>query len=296
MKRNEPCWCGSGKKWKHCCFPNLPVQAQSDRLRSYYLKNFGIYLKSEHQVQGIRTASYLAADILDELCKAAVEGVTTNELDRLSQKLHKEAGAIAAPFHYGRPPFPKTICTSLNEVICHGIPDDRPLQNGDILNIDVTSIYKGFYGDNSRMVCIGDISEEKRLVVDTSYRCLHEAISQLKPEMPVSKIGDIIEHVAAENGCSVVDQFVGHGVGLEFHEAPNVPHHHNDINIPLVSGMTFTIEPMINAGVKEAVIDKGDKWTARTADGKPSAQWEHTILITEEGYEILTLPADKRKS
>ena len=156
------------------------------------------------------------------------------------------------------------------------------------MNIDVTCILNGYYGDCSRMVTIGKVSAERQLVVDVSYECLMRSVAILKPGLPISKIGQTIEEYATSRGCSVVYQFVGHGVGVNFHEGPQVPHNKNSINIPLVSGMTFTIEPMINAGVREAVIDSYDGWTARTKDGRPSAQWEHTVLITETGYDILT--------
>ena len=204
-------------------------------------------------------------------------------------ELHKEFGAIPAPLGYGSPPYTKSICTSINEVICHGIPDNRKLEEGDILNIDVSCIIDGFYGDTSRMVLIGSVSEEKKHVCNVSKECLKKAISICKPGILISQIGDTIEEYAASQKCSVVNQFVGHGVGKEFHEPPDVPHNYNDIHIPLVPGMTFTIEPMINSGVREGVIDSTNHWTARTKDGKPSAQWEHTILITEKGHEILTL-------
>lgn len=253
-----------------------------------YLEKHEILIKTEAQIAGIRRAGHLAARILDALCAHAKEGVTTQELDDLANELHREAGAIPAPLHYGYPPFPKSICTSLNEVICHGIPDTRPLKKGDIVNIDVTSILDGFYGDCSRIVVIGPISEAQQRVVDVSYECLMRSIAILKPGVLVCDIGAEIERYAHSKGCSVVNQFVGHGVGVEFHENPQVPHCRNTVRIPLQAGMTFTIEPMINAGVREAVIDRKDKWTARTADGKPSAQWEHTLLITPDGYEILT--------
>jgi methionyl aminopeptidase len=282
ISRNDPCWCGSGQKWKKCHYPALP---QAD----LYKKQWGILLKSDAQIVGIRAACALSARILDALCQAAQEGTTTNALDRLACALHREAGAIPAPLGYGSPPFPKSICTSLNEVICHGIPNDTPLCAGDILNIDVTCILNGYYGDCSRMVCIGEVSPEKQRVVDTSYACLMNAIAILKPGLPICEIGAVIERTAAAHGCSVVDQFIGHGTGLQFHEPPQVPHHYNTLRIPLAAGMTFTIEPMINAGVRTAVIDPVDHWTARTADGKPSAQWEHTLLITPTGFEILTI-------
>lgn len=287
FNRNDPCFCGSGKKWKKCHAPELP-SSTSDLLSTRYLKSYGILLKTPSQIEGIRKACHLAAHILDETCKRAVAGVTTLELNDFAHKMHLDAKAIPAPLGYGEPPFPKSICTSLNDVICHGIPDNRPLQEGDILNIDVTCILDGFYGDCSRMVAIGKISEEKQRVIDTSYECLMEAIAILKPGVPVYEIGNAIENYAKDQGCSVVNQFVGHGVGVGFHEPPQIPHHYNTVKIPLAEGMTFTIEPMINAGVRSGYIDLTDQWTARTNDGKPSAQWEHTLLITKTGCEILT--------
>lgn len=205
--------------------------------------------------------------------------------------MHKERGAIAAAQDYGAPPFPKGICTSLNEVICHGIPDNTPLKEGDIVNIDVASIVDGYVGDCSRMVVIGKTTPDKQKVVDVSYECMMRAIRILKPGVLLSKIGDVIEDYAVEHGCSVVYQFVGHGVGLKMHEAPQVHHNKNHVHIPLAEGMIFTIEPMINAGDVEGVLDPSNGWVVRTIDGKPSAQWEHTVLITHEGYEILTLPS-----
>lgn len=298
INRNDLCWCGSGKKWKKCHFPQKMAdqldlkKLSSSSVRKVYASQ-GILLKTDVQIEGIRKASQLAANILDELCNFAKIGVTTNQLDLLSRELHKKAGAKPACLGYGYPPFPKTICTSLNEVICHGIPDDRPLQEGDIINIDVTSILNGYYGDCSRMVVIGKTTPERQKVVDVSYECLMRSIAILKPGVPVCEIGAVIEDYAHSQGCSVVYQFVGHGVGVNFHEEPQIFHNRNDIDIPLVPGMTFTIEPMINAGSPKATIDQHDKWTARTIDGKASAQWEHTILITENGYEILTLPSNK---
>lgn len=259
-------------------------------MKAEYFKKHEIVLKTPEQIEGIRATGKLAATILKKVCAQAKKGVTTEELDAYAMELHKEAGAKPAPLGYGHPPFPKGICTSLNEVICHGIPNDRPLEEGDIMNIDVTSILNGYYGDCSAMVTIGNISEEKQKVVDVSYECLMRAIKILKPGILVSEIGQVIEDYASGEGCSVVNQFVAHGVGVDFHEAPQIPHYYNNTAISLAAGMTFTIEPMINAGVREGKIDPKDHWTARTLDGKPSAQWEHTLLITDEGYEILTLP------
>jgi methionyl aminopeptidase len=286
--RNEPCWCGSGKKWKKCHYPLEAPASEQQKMAAHYLKNYRILLKTPEQIEGIKRACKLAARILDAICEKAREGVATNELDAFAVLLHKEAGARAAPLHYGDPPFPKSICTSINDVICHGIPNDIPLKEGDIMNIDVSVILDGYYGDCSRMVKIGQVSPDKQLVHDVSLECLRRAIEVVKPGALLYEIGDAIEDYAVKKGCSVVHQFVGHGVGLDFHEPPQVPHHRNRNKIPFAPGMTFTIEPMINAGVAEAVIDPITQWIATTRDGKPSAQWEHTILVTESGHEILT--------
>ena len=287
--RNDPCWCGSGKKWKKCHYPSLsPTEkAKPSGLSDLYRKQH-ILIKTEEEIAKIRQAGHLAARILDETCKMAKAGVTTKELDDFAVKLHKEAGATPAPLGYGDPPFPKSICTSLNEVICHGIPGNEKLKDGDILNIDVTCILDGYFGDCSKMVIIGDTTPQKKLVSFVAYHCLMRAVEAVKPGLPLNKIGDIIEEFAAKHGCSVVNQFVGHGVGVEFHEGPQVCHHKNKNTTPLVPGMIFTIEPMINAGQRGAVIDIRDGWTARTVDGKPSAQWEHMLLVTDTGCEILT--------
>lgn len=286
ISRNDPCWCGSGLKWKKC---HYPAEKKTRKLKAEsYFKQWGIVLKTPEQITGIRKACQLAAFILDKTCKKASAGVTTNELDAFAHKLHIEAGASPAPLGYGTPPYPKSICTSLNDEICHGVPNDIPLKEGDFLNIDVSCILNGYFGDCSAMVAIGHINIEKHHVMEVSKECLYRSIAILKPGVLLLEIGNIISDYAEKQGCSVVDQFVGHGIGLEFHEAPNVPHHRNDLNIPLEAGMTFTIEPMINGGVKESVIDKDNNWTAYTKDGKPSSQWEHTLLITENGHEILT--------
>lgn len=284
ISRNDACWCGSGKKWKKCHYPQKPELTSNE----YYKKNYGIILKSNEEIEGIRTACACARNILERLCEASKEGVTTNELDTLSMQLHQEANAKPAPLHYGSPPFPKSICTSLNEMICHGIPNDVPLKSGDIMNIDVSCILDGYYGDCSNMVMIGEVSEEKKNLVNVAKQCLMEAASILKPNIPIYAIGDVIENIARKANYSVVNQFVGHGVGLAFHESPQIPHHKNRIETPLCEGMTFTIEPMINIGRREAVISTQNKWEARTADHQPSAQWEHTFLIVRDGYEILT--------
>lgn len=258
-------------------------------LADYYYNNFRIHLKNKEQIEGIKRASQLAAFILDQTAQIAKAGVTTNELNDFAHHLHIKHGAIPAPLNYGYPPFPKSICTSVNEVICHGIPNNIPLKEGDIVNIDVTTKLNGFYGDVSCMVMIGEVSDDKKLVVEVSKESLKRAINVVKPFNLTSDIGKVIEPYATSKGCSTVKQFVGHGIGIHFHENPQIFHSQNKQNIPFVPSMTFTIEPMINRGQIEHTLDKDDKWTVRTKDLKPSAQWEHTILVTESGYEILTV-------
>jgi len=288
MERNDFCWCDSGLKWKKCHYPQKPV-ADFVTLARGYRKRYGILLKTPEQIEGIRRACRLTATILNEVCLMAKPGLTTNHLNDHVHQRTIEARAIPATLGYGSPPYPKSICTSLNDVICHGIPNDIPLKEGDILNIDLTCILNGYYGDANRMVMIGTVNEAKKRVVEVSYQCLMRSIAILKPGLMVSAIGTVIEDYATLHHCSVVNQFVAHGVGLDFHEPPQIPHHYNHFAIPLVAGMTFTIEPMINAGARGAVVDLEDQWTARTVDGQPSAQWEHTVLITPTGHEILTL-------
>lgn len=290
--RNDPCWCGSGVKWKKCHFPKEggpdALVLDPKKLKELYLKHYQIIIKTPEQINGIRRACQLSSQILDAVCARAVAGATTKELDDYCKKLHQEAGAIPAALNYGSPPFPGGACYSLNEVICHGFPNEIPLIEGDIINVDVASILNGYFGDCSRMVVIGKTTPERQLVVDVAYECLMRAIAILRPGVKVCDIGEVIESYATSQGCSVVYQFVAHGVGVNFHEGPQVPHCRNENTVMLVPGMTFTIEPMINAGVPDAVIDRSNGWIARTRDGRASAQWEHTVLITDSGHEVLS--------
>ena len=287
IDRNDLCWCGSGKKWKKCHWPDTG-DAAFDALRKKYWDDFKIYIKDSHEINEIRKAGHLAALILEEVCAAAVAGVTTKELDRLALELTLKNHAKSATIGYGTPPYPAAICTSLNEVICHGIPDERPLQEGDILNIDYSCVLNGFWGDCSKMVMIGKVTPEKKMVVEVCYEATMAAIAIVKPGATLNQIGDVISDIAEKHHLAVVEDYVGHGVGVGFHENPQVFYHRNKTAIPLVPGMIFTIEPMLNVGVVKGVVDKKDGWTVRTADGKPSAQWEHQILVTETGVEILT--------
>lgn len=290
--RNDECWCKSGLKWKKCHFPQKPQNMQKnlsfEQQAEYYYKTWGILLKTPQQIEGIRKASHMAAEILDLVAEQAKEHVKTEMLDQLAYEEIIKRGAIPASLHYGNPPFPKSICTSINDVVCHGIPGDEQLKSGDIVNIDLAVIFEGYYGDCSKMVAINPVSLERKQVFDASYECLMSSIAVVKPGVPLNMVGAAIEKEAHMRGCSVVTDFVGHGVGLEYHEPPYVYHYYTGCAIPFAAGMTFTIEPMINAGGHTLYIDQKDHWTARTRDRKASAQWEHTLLVTEEGVEILS--------
>jgi methionyl aminopeptidase len=247
-----------------------------------------IIIKSPEQIEGIRKSCQLAADTLDYLEQFVKLGVTTQQINDEAEKFIRSHGAIPAPLGYHG--FPKAVCTSMNEVICHGIPNSEDvLEEGDIINVDVTTILNGYFGDTCRMYTVGEISNEAKELLSVARDCLEIGIAQVRPGSKFGNIGKAISDYARSRGYSVVHQFCGHGVGLKFHEEPQV--HHDDrqfMDIEMKPGMIFTIEPMINAGVAEAVIDSRDKWTARTKDGKLSAQYEHTVLVTDSGVEILT--------
>ena len=222
-------------------------------------------------------------------------GVSTEEINEAVHQYTIDAGAVPAPLHYGAdpergiPPFPKSVCTSINDVICHGIPSpDERLKEGDIINIDVTSILDGFHGDTSRTFFVGEPAPKIRKLVEVTHECMMAGINTVKPKSRVRDIGAAIEDLATRHGYGVVEEYVGHGIGRRFHEPPQVPHCRTRGESPRFRpGMTFTVEPMINMGRKETVLDP-DRWTVRTKDGSLSAQFEHTVLVTPEGVDILT--------
>lgn len=249
-----------------------------------------IIIKNTEQIEGIKRSCQLAASTLQFIEPFVIEGVTTEFLNQKCEEFIREHNAIPAPLNYNG--FPKAICTSINEIICHGIPNEvETLKAGDIINIDVTTILNGYYGDTSRMFWIDPIPTATTNLLESTKECLQRGIDQVFPGNNFGNIGYAIQKHAMSKKMSVVHQFVGHGVGLAFHEKPNVHHFGTKKGIgPIMKpGMIFTIEPMINLGRPEAVIDEYDKWTARTIDGKLSAQYEHTILVTEKGHEILTI-------
>jgi len=238
--------------------------------------------------KGMRAAGKLAAEVLDYITDYVKEGVTTNHLNDLCHKFIVDHGAIPAPLNYKG--FPKSICTSLNHVVCHGIPSERVLVDGDILNIDVTVILDGWYGDTSRMFYIGTPSIKARRLVEATYEAMLLGIEQVRPGARFGDIGYAIQSYIEKQKFSVVRDFVGHGIGRNFHEPPNVFHFgQKDTGLMMEEGMFFTIEPMINAGSYETIVSKVDGWTAMTKDRSLSAQFEHTIAVTSRGYEIFTL-------
>lgn len=245
-----------------------------------------VIIKSKSDLEGMRKACRLAAQTLEETSKILIPGMTTNDINAFVHDYTLKHNAVPAPLGYRG--YPKSVCTSVNEVICHGIPSNRKLNDGDIINVDVTSILDGWHGDVSATFFIGEPSPETKKLVETTRECLNKAISIVKPGTRLGDIGAIIQAHAEGQGFSVVKDFVGHGIGREFHEGPQVVHFGKaGRGMRLREGMTFTIEPMINAGKWECKILK-DKWTAVTIDGKRSAQFEHTIAVTATGAEILT--------
>ncbi len=251
---------------------------------------------SEDERELMRAAGHFNAQVLDVVRPHVKEGVTTAQLDKIVHEYTLDHGHIPACLGYPGEfsPYPKSCCTSINDVICHGIPDDYALKNGDIVNIDLTSIVDGWHGDQSETFLIGDVSQTNRELVQCSFDSLYKAIDILEPGCKIASIGEVIVDLAANYGFGVVDKYVGHGIGLDFHQRPNIPHvpTKESYRQRLDPGTCFTIEPMINGGTAEPDADDKDGWTVRTADGQYSAQFEHTILMTETGPEILTLTQD----
>ena len=252
-------------------------------------------IKTPADVEAMRIAGRLASEVLDLLTPHVKPGVSTEELDRLAHDhiVHVQQ-AIPAPLNYTPPgytPYPKSICTSINQQVCHGIPNDRPLKNGDIVNIDVTVIKDGWHGDTSRMFVVGDGSIAAKRLCAMTYEAMWKGIVKVRPGIRLGDIGHTIQTFAENNGFSVVREFCGHGIGQKFHEEPQVLHYGRPGTLEeLVPGMMFTIEPMINAGRRD-IREMGDGWTIVTKDRSLSAQWEHTVLVTETGFEVMTLSA-----
>ena len=245
-------------------------------------------IKTPEQIEGIRLSGVVNTGVLDLVEAAVRPGMTTAEIDRMVYDYTVSHGAVPAPLNYEG--FPKSVCISINEVVCHGIPSENViLREGDIVNVDVSTILDGFYSDASRMFLIGEVSDEKRRLVEVTRECLRIGAEAARPFGFVGDIGAAIQRHAEKNGYSVVRDLCGHGVGLEFHEEPEVAHFgHRGTGMLLVPGLVFTIEPMINMGDWRGTVDEVDGWTVRTRDGLPSAQWEHTFVMTENGLKVLS--------
>ena len=304
LKSNDLCWCGSGRKYKRCHKSSegrvragrvSPMLSVPDDITptDYYVtgkpeKWDEPMVKSPDVIERMRVACRVAAEVLQETGAAVAPGVTTDDLDRIAHRAYIDRGAYPSTLNYHG--YPKSICTSVNEVICHGIPDDRPLEEGDIVNIDVTAYIDGVHGDTNATFLAGDVSEEHRLLVERTHEATMRAIKAVKPGRALSAVGRVIESYANRFGYNVVRDFTGHGIGTTFHNGLVVLHYDQpSVTTILEPGMTFTIEPMINLGALDYEI-WDDGWTVVTKDRKWTAQFEHTLLVTESGVDILTLP------
>ncbi len=283
--RNDMCWCGSGKKYKSC------HAAFDDKIIKYQLEGHMTpdhdMIKTKEQLDGIRESGKVNIAVLDYVAEHIREGLTTEDINQMVYDKTTELGGIPAPLNYDG--YPKSVCTSINHQVCHGIPSkDIILKNGDIINVDVSTIYNGYFSDSSRMFGIGTLSEEAEKIIRIAKECMEKGITQVKPWNFLGDMGQAVHDYALKSGCSVVREIGGHGVGIEFHEDPFVSYiTRKGTEMLMVPGMVFTIEPMINLGTYDIYIDDSNGWTAYTKDGKLSAQWEVTIAVTEDGYEIL---------
>lgn len=284
--RNEACWCGSGRKYKQC------HEALDDKILMYQRQGHIVpdheMIKNPEQIQGIRDSAKINCAVLDAVAEKICIGMPTEDIDRIVAEMTKAMGGIPAPLNYEG--YPKSVCTSVNDQVCHGIPSTEDiLKDGDIVNVDCSTIYKGYFSDSSRMFCLGKVSEEDQKLVRVAKECMELGIKEAKPWGFLGDIAQVINDHAMENGYSVVREIGGHGVGIEFHEEPWVSYvTKRGTEMLLVPGMVFTIEPMINAGRHDIYVDDTNDWTVYTEDGKKSAQWEVTIAITEDGNEVIS--------
>lgn len=286
LGRNDSCWCGSNKKYKSCHLV-FDEKLQQYKDRGVQVPEHNL-IKIPQQIEGIRKAGILNTAILDMISPYVKAGINTDEINTHVHQYTINHGGIPAPLNFNG--FPKSVCTSLNDEVCHGIPSkDTILKDGDIVNVDVTTILDGFYADSSRMFLIGDVPPQRQKLVTVAKECLQLGFAAAKPWGRLGDVGAAIQNHAKKSGYTIVREIGGHGVGLDFHEEPWVSHIGKEgTGMLLVPGMIFTIEPMVNAGLADVYEDKHNGWTIHTNDGKDSAQWEYTILITENGAEILT--------
>ena len=286
LDRNEPCWCGSGKKYKNC---HMDID---EKIHEFEMQGAEVpdrsLIKTPAQIQGIRESAKINIAVLDEIAEKIHEGMTTQEIDDIVYNTTVKMGGIPADLHYEG--YPKSVCTSINEQVCHGIPSDKVvLREGDIVNVDCSTILNGFFSDSSRMFCIGEVDDEKKKLVRVTNECVDIGIRMVKPWTFLGDMGNAVHQHALENGFSVVKEIGGHGCGLEFHEDPYVSYVSKPgTEMLMVPGLCFTIEPMVNAGTDEIYQDDSDGWGIYTRDGRPSAQREVQVVVTEDGCEVLT--------
>lgn len=292
IDRNSPCWCGSGRKYKKCHY-DFDEKLMAYEHRGCIVPEHNM-IKTPEQIEKIKASAQVNIAVLDYVAEHIKEGVTTEDIDRWVYEETTRRGAIPAPLNYEG--FPKSVCTSIDEVVCHGIPDPkRVLKNGDIINVDCSTILNGYYSDSSRMFCIGEVSEEAKQLVQVSKECVELGLKEVKPWGFLGDIAQAVSDHAHKNGYTVVREIGGHGVGLAFHEDPWVGYvGRRGTDMLLVPGMVFTIEPMINQGSYHVKLDShadtaaGQDWIVITSDGKLSSQWEITVAVTEDGAEVLT--------
>lgn len=283
--RNEPCWCGSGRKYK-ACHAGFDEKIDSYKERGYIVPPHKI-IKTPAQIEKIKESCKINIAILDYLEEHIHEGMNTAEIDRIVYDMTVERGGIPAPLNYEG--FPYSVCTSLNDQVCHGFPSkDVVLKSGDIINVDCSTILDGYFSDSSRMFCIGDVSPEKKKLVQVTKECVEKGLAEVKPWGFLGDMGQAVHDHAEANGYTVVREIGGHGVGLEFHEEPWVGYNsRRGEEMLMVPGMIFTIEPMVNMGKQAIYTDPKNEWEVYTKDHMPSAQWEIMVLVTEEGHEVL---------
>ena len=284
--RNDKCWCGSGLKYKKCHM-DFDEKYNEMAAKGHIMPPKSL-IKNKEQIEAIKESGKINTGVLDEVAKHIKAGMSTADIDKIVYDYTIAHGATPAPLGYGG--FPKSVCTSINSEVCHGIPDENIiLKEGDIVNVDVSTIKDGYFSDASRMFKIGKVSEAADKITDVAKECLEAGIKAVKPWGHLGDIGAAVQELAEKNGYSVVRAFGGHGIGLEFHEDPLVAHvGKKGQGMVLVPGMIFTIEPMINEGEYDVYVDDVNEWTVYTADDSLSAQWEHQILVTEDGIEIIT--------
>ena len=284
--RNDLCWCGSGKKYKKC-------HARIDeRLQECYNAGMEVIvrrlLKTPEDIEGIKRSAAINIGVLDMVGERIHAGVNTAEVDKWIYDYTVEHGGTPADLNYEG--FPNSVCTSINDVVCHGIPSEEDiLKDGDIVNVDCSTILDGYYSDSSRMFCIGEVSPERQKLVDVTRESVQRGLAQVKPWSTLGDMAHAVQSYVEENGFNVVREFGGHGIGNAFHEDPFVSHvGEPGEGVVLAPGMCFTIEPMVNAGGADIDMDDPNGWTVRTADGSDSAQWEVQLVVTEDGYELLS--------